>query len=114
LAIKGGLASEPVLVIGAVDLNEWPVSVRLDGRSLSALDDTPFTQPGAAYNIKRTDEFRDAMGHLAAPGLWMTILSNVGLAFWRQIPGFASTTLGTVGLAIMITPLMAPARVTSK
>jgi hypothetical protein len=47
------------------------------------------------------------MGHLAALGLWMMILSILGLAFRRQIPGFASTTLGIVGLAIMITPLMA-------
>ena len=47
------------------------------------------------------------MGYLAALGLWLTILSIFGLAFRRQIPGFAITTLGIVGLAIMITPLMA-------
>jgi hypothetical protein len=47
------------------------------------------------------------MGHLAALGLWMIILSILALAFRRQIPGFASTTLGIVGLAIVITPLMA-------
>ncbi len=46
------------------------------------------------------------MGHPAAPGLWMTILSILGLAVRRQIPGFASTTSGIVGLAIMITPLI--------
>jgi hypothetical protein len=36
----------------------------------------------------------------------MTILSILGLAVRRQIPGFASTTSGIVGLAIMITPLI--------
>ena len=62
---------------------------------------------GGSYNIDPTDQFRDAMGHLAALGLWMMILSIIGLAFRCQIPGLASTTLGIVGLAIMITPLVA-------